>query len=100
MVSVAFLFPPKKCEIPCRSSAVTLAKQMTSGSRGSGSHRGGSLEEIEVGEGVGDPWVDPLVAMLLCLAVMISLRKATKLEGHSYGKSYKKSRPVRDESRE
>lgn len=99
MVSVAFLFRPKKCEIPCRSSAVTLAKQMMSGSSGSTSHRGESPEESEVEDGVGDSSVSSLVAMLLCLAEMIGLRKATKLEGHSVDGSYEKSNPVGDESR-
>lgn len=54
MLCVAFLLRPKKCEIPCGSSAVTLAKQMTSGSRGSGSHRGLWPEEVEVEDGAGD----------------------------------------------
>ena len=69
MVCVTFLFLPKKCEIPCRSSAMTLAKQMTSGSRGSGSHRGGSPEEVKAWEGVGDPWTDPWVDPLVDLLV-------------------------------
>jgi hypothetical protein len=64
MLNVAFLLRPKKCEIPCRSSDVTFARQMQEGSRGSGSHRGMLVTELDEVEGAGDTRGHLVAAML------------------------------------